>query len=554
MVTLGLDASQFTAGQRAALEAQLKLRNASAQTAKDMQADGKKAAEFFSSVKAEALGLVAVLVGAGSIEAFAAKATKSMADVGRSAKNIGIAIPELEAFRNMIERNGGSADAATASMEGYAAAVERFRIHGDASIFQYLNPIGAGINDGPLAVFMKFMAYVQKHRNEANGAQLIGNIGAGLGYDKGLVNAALQMETLAKAQSELKRSYELGVPSAEQVKQVTEMQSALTGLSQAATNAGEALLSKTAPGITATANALADLIPKMNIGVPQEVKDLIDITKDIMDRIDRFYSSHPGIAKTLFEFDDAGDAAKRAGPDAFKKWQEQNDPVTNWWRQHAPEWLGGSPADISNPQQQSRLAAIRDRLAAELGISPEAASGIVSNLYAESGVRGINELNPTVPGSRGGFGWAQWTGARRDAFEAYSKNMGLDPSSDAANYSFLISELRSKYPDLLAKLRSGKITADQAANEFYAYESGGAAGLENKRGAHVRNAGLIAGLKSPDPSLRVGPRVPFPAAPSNTSNSVSVGSVVINTQATDAKGISQDFANELVGQANRGLN
>src|SRR5215203_4414199 len=72
----------------------------------------------------------------------------------------------------------------------------------------------------------------------------------------------------------------------------------------------------------------------------------------------------------------------------------------------------------------------------------EGAAAILGNLYAESRMTAINEAKPTVAGSRGGYGWAQWTGSRRLAAERFWAERKLDPKSDAAQLAFLIHELQ----------------------------------------------------------------------------------------------------------------
>lgn len=70
------------------------------------------------------------------------------------------------------------------------------------------------------------------------------------------------------------------------------------------------------------------------------------------------------------------------------------------------------------------------------------AAAIVGNLGHESGgFRFLQEKKPLVPGSKGGYGWAQWTGPRRRLYEAYCKRNNLDPAIDKANYGFLFVEL-----------------------------------------------------------------------------------------------------------------
>jgi hypothetical protein len=85
---------------------------------------------------------------------------------------------------------------------------------------------------------------------------------------------------------------------------------------------------------------------------------------------------------------------------------------------------------------------IRDGLV-ERGLPPHIAEGFVMNFEDESGLNpGINEAAPTVPGSRGGFGLAQWTGPRRVALEQFAASTGRDVSDPDAQLDFLMMELQ----------------------------------------------------------------------------------------------------------------
>jgi len=96
----------------------------------------------------------------------------------------------------------------------------------------------------------------------------------------------------------------------------------------------------------------------------------------------------------------------------------------------------GNPSEIGG-----KLVADLQR---DFGLKPEQAAGVVGNLAHESGnFRTLQEIKPMVPGSRGGFGYAQWTGPRRIAFEHYAHQNGLDPTSYEANYGFLKHELQN---------------------------------------------------------------------------------------------------------------
>lgn len=121
--------------------------------------------------------------------------------------------------------------------------------------------------------------------------------------------------------------------------------------------------------------------------------------------------------------------------------------------------FGGDPNQIG---QQLMADLMRD-----FGLTAAQAAGVVGNLDHESGgFKTLQEIDPLVEGSRGGFGYAQWTGPRRRAFEAWAAENGLDPTSYEANYGFLKHELTAT-PEgaVVDKLRSAD-TPDDAAVIF----------------------------------------------------------------------------------------
>ena len=84
-----------------------------------------------------------------------------------------------------------------------------------------------------------------------------------------------------------------------------------------------------------------------------------------------------------------------------------------------------------------------NRLSKDLDLTPQQAAGVIGQLgYESDGLQSINERNPAVPGSRGGFGWAQWTGPRRQTFESWASENKADPSDPETNYQFLLHELK----------------------------------------------------------------------------------------------------------------
>jgi len=111
------------------------------------------------------------------------------------------------------------------------------------------------------------------------------------------------------------------------------------------------------------------------------------------------------------------------------------------------------------------------RMMADLAVGLEDTEAIFGNLGHESrGLTALQEEKPTVKGSRGGYGWAQWTGPRRRAYENYCNLHGLNPASDEANYKYLVLELRGPEAAAITAVKAavglqGKVEAFEKAFE-----------------------------------------------------------------------------------------
>lgn len=92
---------------------------------------------------------------------------------------------------------------------------------------------------------------------------------------------------------------------------------------------------------------------------------------------------------------------------------------------------------------RAKAPAVMAQLITDFSISPIDAAAILGNIGHEcAGFTALQEIKPVVAGSKGGYGWVQWTGPRRRAYEAYCARTGKDPASDEANYAYLFIELK----------------------------------------------------------------------------------------------------------------
>lgn len=104
------------------------------------------------------------------------------------------------------------------------------------------------------------------------------------------------------------------------------------------------------------------------------------------------------------------------------------------------------------------------------GMAPHIADAFVMNFQDESGLNpGINEANPIVPGSRGGFGLSQWTGPRRRALEAYAAQQGVDVADPNMQLDYLMTELAGPESAAWQSIQNSPDTGSAAAaivNQF----------------------------------------------------------------------------------------
>lgn len=132
------------------------------------------------------------------------------------------------------------------------------------------------------------------------------------------------------------------------------------------------------------------------------------------------------------------DAANREMHNA--KWSSK-------WPGVASAMMGGSTPGFAADgggqgfEDPEAAARIRSGLVSR-GLPEHIADGFVMNFQDESGLNpGINEIEPIVPGSRGGFGLSQWTGPRRKELEAFAAAQGKPVNDVDLQLDFLMQEL-----------------------------------------------------------------------------------------------------------------
>ena len=262
----------------------------------------------------------------------------------------------------------------------------------------------------------------------------------------------------------------------------------------------------------------------------------------------------------------------------------------NTFNKNAQKGLRGESGSGKVQATDSRVAEVGGWLKEDLGIDDGGAAALIANLDAESG------LNPKAenPDSHA-LGWAQWLGPRKKEFldfAAAHPELG-GPGTDATNRAFLAHELKNKYPDILQALRDPNMSKEEKArlvNRKFEVPSldkdelerigNRRAGLTDQYQRAIKNPAPKEGgtpiigrvldfIKRTAPGAAGDAPTPVeqgswdilsgalrtPAAASSISNDNSrvnhassethIGTVVVNTQATDADGIARGIGNSL---------
>jgi hypothetical protein len=139
----------------------------------------------------------------------------------------------------------------------------------------------------------------------------------------------------------------------------------------------------------------------------------------------------------------------------------------------------------------ANLVGYAPRLMHDFAWTRQQAVGALANFAHESRGRAIEEIGMR---GHGGFGWAQWTGARRWAFMAFARSHGMAPTSDAANYDFLAHELHTSYAWVAQRMRQAR-TANEATAIFARdYEGAFSPGAVTAMSSRYRWAQRLASL------------------------------------------------------------
>ena len=255
IVTLGLDTSGFSRGQKDSEAAQKGMRDDTTRTAKEIDGSGRKVAQSIGAIRDQVIGLFAAFTAGRGLTDFVADLTNSDAALGRVAKNIDMSTQDLAAWRNAADRAGGSADGITGSMQSLTQQFQQLALTNQSSVVPYFRAIGVQIADasGHIRPMSEILLDLSDRLSKLDPAKAQA-IGRGLGIDQGTVNVLIQGRQAVTAL--LAESQKLGVANQADAESAQKRLAAFRGLGEASEDLGRKLLTVATPAILKITAAL----------------------------------------------------------------------------------------------------------------------------------------------------------------------------------------------------------------------------------------------------------------------------------------------------------
>lgn len=525
VMELGLKSQDFQQGLVQAQVSIAKTRQSADVAARDMEASGKRAAEFFSQIKTEALSLIGVLAGTAGFGAVIKNAADSMAALSRAAANVGMDPQRLQAWNQVFERNGAGARSFTNTLTNMQAALQALNLHPSPQFLGMMSMIGAQPGEGAESVLMKFMRFVETHPNQP----ALQNQFAGLlGIPDDFTQAIRQMGSVAEALREF--NTELGrSPTKQMTDDAIKLQQAWEDVYHSTVN----VFNKVTDTVSGPLTKMLELISQMEDAHPQIAVDIM-LTGEAITTLTaiRAVAGFLGLTGLAAAIDTVLPVAAGAG--AFVIASDIAAPGPR-----SPSF--GGPSRIPSGEAAANRSAITKQLAG-YNYTPAQIAGILESAYDESG------FNPRADNGTH-YGLFQWDHARQQAFRLWA-GKDIRQSTVAEQVAFMEHELQTTHAATGRNLRRAKTYQASGTAFSYGFEVPGANQELNYQLSAQR--GSAAGRFVPTPAqMSV---VGTPGAGADNSTKIEMNNTTINLPGvTNAAGFASQLPGALTTQANRGL-
>lgn len=512
VLELGLDPAKFTQGQRDALNSLRQMQQESVAGGKQVEEQTRRIGNLLTDFRRQAVQTISVFLGGMGIKEFTSYVTNLDATTARLGKTMNMSASDVGVWQGAIKQAGGSTEGANAALAGLSGEMNRFMLTGQSAMLPVLSRLGISLLD--------------QNRNLKTSGQLWLDIAESIqGMDTAKATAFLSMIPGAtqdminfallgpsKMREYLEAARQAGTTTKESAEEAIKYQRALALLDQSATNLGRTLVTNLAPALIATLDAMRKFIAGPSDETKKDTARILGIKSDEPTIWEKMVSRLTGLPVKGRQYH-----LGTSGP-------IEGTPVAP---SAAPSPPAGPPGASRTPStvplSEAAVEAIIRREAAANGIDPDQAVRVWSS-----------EGRRTYTGDRGSsFGPFQlhYGGVAPGMMQTglgdeFTRRTGLDardPSTLEAQIKFSMKEVA----------RGGWGPWKGWKGDPWAGVAPGA------RAAAFEGAGGRGG------------------ATGGGAPNVTIGTITVNTQATDAGGIAKEIGPALrreitAGSANQG--
>lgn len=587
-VTLGLDTRDYEKKQKEAEASLKKFGETSGKQTKLIAESGKKAASAFSSLKIEILGALAAFGMGAGFKAFIESSVTGEAALGRLSATLGMSAHQLQAWKLAAKEMGGAGSEAIDSLQTVAKGMAEAKIHGTSALIQASRRFGFSVSNDPAQTLVNISRRMAQMHDPQQALQVA--------EAAGISNFTMQQMLLQgpeRLQAQLAHTMALtGAATKASTEQAEQIQAKWADVQEQFRQVGERAFVKLEPVLEKLVTQLSNWVDSVDwdkvittLGnVFDDVQKIIHAlggVKGILIEIAaiKVFGWAANIASTILQLrtltgalraaqaaaaggsipaggvpgavpgavatggfwskllgaggflgllraaafaprpSEGGikavqDATARAAGDHESYWQKWGDVFH--WRTQGPKV--GKPVSAQAAAMQYLM---------QNGLSKAQAAGIVGNLMQES------SLNPQAVSRDGrAFGLMQLRGDRVQSFQ-HVMGVPIQRATAMQQLQYLVWELHHSEKRAYEALQK-TTTAGEAAKAFGLLdERFGNDGSLAKRIAYANAASMAyVGAKSSSAAK---------AGTSTTQNDVHIGSITVQTKATDANGIANDM-------------
>lgn len=197
VVKLSLDDVEFQKGEKRVASGLDDTKKKTEAVGKNIAADGKRGAEFFSQLEKAALKFFAVLTTGRGLADFTRIVIATGSALDRASKNLGVGADTLSRWVGAVRQSGGTTESFLGTMQGLSQSLTELKLTGNTGILPYLQALGISVADtnGKAKPLEQILGDIGDKLNKLPSRSDAFNIGRNLGIDDGTINLLLKGRT-----------------------------------------------------------------------------------------------------------------------------------------------------------------------------------------------------------------------------------------------------------------------------------------------------------------------------------------------------------------------